>query len=333
MNTTDHLTTKVPIQDFQPKILYKDALFMIGSCFAEHISDKLERYKYQILSNPFGILYNPVSIARSFKRIAKLELYHPEELVQQDGLYHSMDHHGSYSGKSKDEVILKINSAIKLAHDHLKKCKIVFISPGTSRVFRYSQSESIVGNCHKIPQSYFTCENLSLKQCEQAFETTIEAIRHIAPEAHIVWTVSPVRHIRDGLVENQRSKAALILGIESILRHHTNTSYFPAYEMMMDELRDYRFYARDLIHPSPVAVDIIWEKFCHTYLDPAELTFHNSIEKVKRAMAHRMLHDDSEAVKSFARGQLKQIDQLAALLPDLNWQPERQYFFHFLELD
>ncbi len=333
MRTSDHLMTKVAIKDFQPKILYQDALFMAGSCFAEHISDKLERYKYDIVSNPFGILYNPVSIAKSFERIAHLAFYQSDELIQHDGLLHSMDHHGSYSGKNNDEVLLKINTAIQAAHDHLKKCKLVCISPGTSKIYRYKQTAAMVGNCHKIPQTSFTNENLSLKQCEDAFEKTVEAIRQLAPEAHVVWTVSPVRHIRDGLVENQRSKAALILGIETVIRHLQGTSYFPAYEMMMDELRDYRFYARDLIHPSPVAVDIIWDMYCHTYLDTVEMTYHHSIEKIKRAMEHRILHDDPEAVKAFARGQLKHIDQVSTLLPDLNWQKERQYFFQFLELD
>jgi len=333
MNTSDQLITKVPIPVFDPKIRYQDPLFLNGSCFTEHISDKLDRYKYDVLSNPFGILYNPVSLAISFDRIARLEFYDASELVLQDGLYHSMDHHGSYSGKNKSTVIENINTNLQRAHEHLRKSAVVCISPGTSKVYRYRTTSSIVGNCHKIPQASFTHEQLSLDQCTAAFEKIYTSIRQLSPDARIIWTVSPVRHIRDGLVENQRSKAALILGIEQTIRNHPEANYFPAYEILMDELRDYRYYARDLVHPSPVAVDIIWDIFRHAYLDPHECAYHGSIEKIKRAMEHRMLHDDREAMRTFARGQLKNIDSLASLLPDLNWQKERQYFFEMLDMD
>jgi hypothetical protein len=333
MKTADHLITSVHVPEFHPKISYADSILMAGSCFAEHISNKLERYKYNIVSNPFGILYNPVSLAVSFDRITRLQFYDAGELVQHDGLYHSMDHHGSFSGKDKEAVLEKINSTIQQAHEHLKKCKVICISPGTSKVYRYSVSSAIVGNCHKIPQSAFTYEQLTLLQCEAAFENICSSLQQLAPTAKIIWTVSPVRHLKDGHVENQRSKATLILAINNIIQHHPVSDYFPAYELMMDELRDYRYYARDLVHPSPVAVDIIWDAFCEGYLDPNDLAYHAPIEKIKRAMEHRFLHQDIESIRSFAQGQLNNIDQLARQLPDLNWQKERQYFFEFLEID
>lgn len=333
MKTADQLITQVHVPEFQPKIRYADPILMAGSCFAEHISSKLERYKYDIVSNPFGILYNPVSLAVSFDRIARLQFYEADELVPHDGLYHSMDHHGSFSGKDVDEVLAKINSTLEKVHTHLKKCTVVCISPGTSKVYRYTPSSSIVGNCHKIPQSAFTYEQLTQEQCETAFEKIYTTVMEFAPEVKIIWTVSPVRHLRDGLMENQRSKAALILGIANTIIRHPDTIYFPAYEIMMDELRDYRYFARDLIHPSPVAIDIIWDKFCEGYLDVQDTPLHAPIEKIKRAMEHRFLHDDQEAIRSFAQAQLSNIDQMVKLLPDLNWQKERQYFFEFLEPD
>lgn len=333
MDTAERLSTIVDIPDFHPKIRYSDSVFLAGSCFSEHISDKLERYKYDVLSNPFGILYNPVSLAISFDRIARLDYYHADELVRHDGLYHSMDHHGLYSGRNKEEVLEKINKSILHAHGHLQKSKIVCISPGTSKVYRYKETAAIVGNCHKIPQSVFTYESLSIQQCADAFEKILASAHKLAPEAHIIWTVSPVRHTRDGLVENQRSKSTLILSIQEVMHHHRSTNYFPAYEIMMDQLRDYRYYARDLIHPSSLAVDIIWDIFSDAYIDPQERTYHASIEKIKRAMEHRTLHDDTEAIRAFAQGQLKNIDQMSGMLPDLNWQKERQYFFQFLDID
>lgn len=333
MRTADQLITKVHVPEFHPKIRYTDHMLMAGSCFAEHISSKLERYKYDIVSNPFGILYNPVSLAVSFDRIARLQFYDAGELVQHDGLYHSMDHHGSFSGKDKDAVLEKINTTLQHAHEHLKKCKVVCISPGTSKVYRYDATSAIAGNCHKIPQTAFTYEQLTLQQCLTAFENIYSSLQQIASAARIIWTVSPVRHLRDGLAENQRSKATLILAISKILHDHSESVYFPAYEIMMDELRDYRYYSRDLVHPSPIAVDIIWESFCEGYLDAHELAYHAPIEKIKRAMEHRFLHQDIEAIRSFAQGQLSNIDQLAKLLPDLNWQRERHYFFQFLDQD
>ena len=333
MATTDHLTTYVTIPDFQPKIKYIDPVFMAGSCFSEHISDKLDRYKYDVVSNPFGILYNPSSLALSLDRIARLDFYDADELVLHDGLYHSMDHHGAFSGKNKGEVIAKINLSIQQANAHLKKSKVICISPGTAKVYRYLRTAAIAGNCHKIPQPHFTYETLTLSQCIEAFEHTLVSIGKLASAARIIWTVSPVRHTRDGLVENQRSKSTLILAIEEVIRNHPQSSYFPAYEIMMDQLRDYRYYARDLIHPSPVAVDIIWDIFCDAYIDPQERVHHAAIEKINRAMEHRALHDDPEAIRSFAKGQLKNIDQMASLLPELNWQKERQYFFQYLDND
>ncbi len=333
MSTLDQLITKVDMPAFDPKIQYHDQLAMFGSCFAEHISDKLGRYKYKVLSNPFGILYNPVSIARSIERIVHQQYYKADELVLHDGLFHSMDHHGLFSGENLETMLSKINTTMMLAHEQLKQTSFVFISPGTSRAYTYHPTGTIVGNCHKIPQSSFTYSQLSTSQCEEAFENIFASITQISPNAKIIWTVSPVRHIRDGLIENQRSKAALIVAIDQCIHRHPASSYFPAYEIMLDQLRDYRYFARDLVHPSEVAIDIIWDLFSETFLQAEERNFHAPIEKIKKAMEHRFLHDHKENIKSFARGQLKNIDQIASLLPDLNWQEERQYFFHCIEPD
>lgn len=333
MRTTDNLITRVSVPEPHIKIHYRDKLFMAGSCFAEHISDKLERYKYDVLSNPFGILYNPVSLAHSFDRITRLDLYTADELEHQHGLYHSMDHHGMFSGKDKDVVLDQINLTLQHAHDHLKKSAFVCISPGTSNVYRFSKTGAIVGNCHKIPQSAFTRERLSAAQCIEAFEKSCLAIRHLSPDATILWTVSPVRHLRDGMIENQRSKATLILAIDCMMEIEKGMLYFPAYEIMMDELRDYRYYARDLIHPSPLAVDILWDVFSMTYLDAKEREFHAPIQKITKSMEHRFLHDDPPARRAFASGQLTNIENLSIQLPGLEWHTERQYFSDMLKID
>ncbi len=304
-----------------------------GSCFAEHIHHKLLRYKYKVYGNPFGILFNPASIARSFERIAKKEYFHADELVQADGLYHSMDHHGSFSAPDKEAVLTNINNQIDQAAEHLSKSRFLFVSLGTTRVYRYKSTGLVAGNCHKIPQVHFEEESLSVDQCINELSRIYQHVKAISPTASLIWTVSPVRYLKEGLISNQRSKSTLIVAIDQFLKEHTDTSYFEAYEIMIDQLRDYRYYAKDLVHPSEVAIDIIWEHFTQTYIDPQEHTHHPSIEKVRRAMEHRFLHENTKSEKVFAEAQLKIIHQLEAIFPEMNWKEERQYFFHLIEPD
>ena len=312
---------------------FNDTLFMTGSCFAEHISRKLSRYKYNVRSNPFGILYNPAAMAYALERIYKQQFYQPDELVLQEGLYHSMDHHGSFSSMQKDAVVEKINAEMENTGSHLQNTRLAFISPGTSKVYVYQPTGRIVGNNHKIPSSSFTTKNLSVDECLTAFHSIRESLLHIAPSIKFVWTVSPVRHVRDGMVENQLSKATLILAIHKLLAQFPEDNYFPAYEIMMDQLRDYRYYARDMIHPSELAIDIIWDIFSETYMDPGERDHLQSIEKIKKAMEHRFLHDHQEGIKAFAEAQLRIIDHLSTLYPEMDWKEERQYFFQLIEPD
>jgi hypothetical protein len=326
----DELMTLVRPLDFRPKITFRDRVTLVGSCFAEHISQKLLRYKYNVLSNPFGILYNPVSIAVTFERILKREWYHADELIFHDGLYHSMDHHGSFSGKDPEKVIQSINSEMESARQHLEKSLFVFVSLGSAKVYRYKKTAGIAGNCHKIPQTDFESFRLTLQECISATERTQKAIHQISPNAQIIWTISPVRHLRDGLEENQLSKSTLLLAMDHQLKSNQN-SYFPAYEFMIDQLRDYRYYARDLTHPSSLAIDLIWEKFVDTYIDPHETEIHRMIEKVHRAMEHRILQENPDSIRLFARKQLDHIEHLAGLHPDLDWKEEREYFSQLIE--
>lgn len=333
MTSFDPFFTPVTIEPFSPKISYRDHVLMVGSCFAEHIDRKLIRYKYVVCGNPSGILYNPVSIARMFQRMEEKKDYTPDELVVHDGLYHSMDHHGSFSGVDAKAVIEKINASLHQSREHLEKSGFVFVSLGTSLVHRYRKSGKIAGNNHKIPSSDFETESLTVESCITELEKIYQAIKTISPKAILVWTVSPIRHTKDGLVANQKSKSVMLVAIHEFISSHTDAYYFPAYEIMMDQLRDYRFYARDMIHPSDHAIDIIWEFFAKTYLDPKEAEQHGAMEKVRKAMEHRILHDHQASTKAFAEGQLRNIDYLATVFPDLDWKEERHYFFQMIEPD
>ncbi len=328
-----NLITIVNPEEFRPKITYRDAISMVGSCFAEHITDKLVRYKYDVLSNPFGILFNPISIARSFERIANKQFYREEEIVTHDGLFHSMDHHGSCSGVDKGKVLHTINTSLEKACHHLTRSKFVFISLGSAKVYRFKKTGAVAGNCHKLPKDAFESFRMTLSECETALERITQSIKHLAPSTHIIWTVSPVRHLRDGIKENLLSKSTLLLAIDQHLKNQKHDGYFPAYEIMMDQLRDYRFYARDLVHPSPLAIDIIWDSFAEAHLETHSKETHQQIEKIHRAMEHRFIQDDQEAIKSFAEKQLKNIEHVSSLYPDMNWKEERQYFFQLTEPD
>lgn len=318
--------TPVVLSETEKRIAYTDLICMIGSCFSENIASRLQRNEYQVISNPFGILYNPFSIAGCLRRIISKELYVKEELLHHQSMYHSPDHHGSYSGKDPETVIAKINTALLAAHDHLRRCQYVFISPGTTIVYRHKASGKIVGNCHKIPQSAFASEKLNFEACHALFDEMIQMLTTFAPDASICFTVSPVRHIRDGLTVNSRSKACLLLTIEEVMMKHAHVSYFPAFELMMDQLRDYRYYDQDMIHPSAEAVGILWDSFCAVYIDKNDQLVHQRIEKIKRAAAHRFLHDDQEAVRVFAQKQLQQIEALQTEFPFLQLAAEKKYF-------
>ena len=333
MTTIDHLSTRVEIPHYHPKITYRDQLMITGSCFAEHMEKKLTRYKYRVLCNPFGILFNPAAIAKSFGRIENKQHYTSDELVEHDGLYHSMDHHGSFSGVNADKTLKEINDGIDTANQFLRTCNYVFISLGTSNVYRYKASGEIAGNNHKIPLTQFEPEVMSVEDCVAELESIYTSIKKLSPVAKVIWTVSPVRHTRDGLVESARSKARLILAVEKIISVHPDTNYFPAYEIMMDQLRDYRFYASDLIHPTDIAVDIIWDILREKYFDPNELEHHTAIEKIMKAREHRILHDNKSSIRAFAEGQLRNIDHLATLFPELDLKEARQYFFNLIEPD
>lgn len=333
METLTHLMTKLNIPRYHPGISYNDHILMTGSCFAEHMEHKLSWYKYQVYGNPFGILYNPESIAHSFERIINLTYYTSDELVQHDDLYHSMDHHGSFSGPDQTEVLKKINETLHESHAFIQKTEFAFISLGTSRVYAFKPTGRIAGNNHKIPSSQFEARHMSVTDTKDCLQRIYDALKQANPAVHIIWTISPVRHLKDGLIENQRSKAVLILAVEQFIQNHPDTQYFPAYEIMVDQLRDYRFYARDMVHPSDIAIDIIWETLAVLYLDPHGNEHHAAIDKVRKAAAHRMLHDNPTAITAFARAQLKSIDHLAALYPEMDWKEERQYFFQLIEPD
>ena len=252
------LQTIVDIKPSEWKIGYEDKILMLGSCFSDEIGAQMQQRYLQVTCNPFGTLYNPLSIAQAINYQSPTT-NDQLPLVHHGGLWHSMAHHGSFSRASKEEAEQAVRASIQTMQRALQEASVVIVTFGTAWV--YEMNGEIVGNCHKLPESCFTRRRLSVEEIVAAWKPILEKYS----DKHWLFTVSPIRHIKDGLHENEISKATLLLALEVISRQHSAISYFPSYEIVLDELRDYRFYADDLVHPSSLAVNYIWERFVDTF--------------------------------------------------------------------
>ena len=254
------LQTIVDIAPSNWKIGYEDRILMLGSCFSDEIGEQMKQRYLNVTCNPFGTLYNPLSIAQA------LTMTDIPELVEHEGLYHAMSHHGSFSRAGQHEAEQAIRASIETMQQALQEATVIIVTFGTAWV--YEKDGKIVGNCHKLPENCFTRRRLSVEEIVAAWRPILDRY----PDKHWLFTVSPIRHIRDGLHENQLSKATLLQAVEQLVLHSypspATRRYFPSYEIMLDELRDYRFYADDLVHPSSLAVNYIWERFVDTYCTP-----------------------------------------------------------------
>ena len=274
------LQTIVDIAPSNQKIGYEDSILMIGSCFADSIGEQMVQRNLRVTCNPFGTLYNPLSIAQA------LTMTDMPELIEHDGLWHSMAHHGSFSRADKDEAEQVIRASIETKQKALREATVVIVTFGTSWVYEW-KGERVVGNCHKLPETNFTSRRLTAEEIVAAWKPLLERYS----DKHWVFTVSPIRHIKDGLHENQLSKATLLQAVEKLTGEAGLTAdYFASFEIMLDELRDYRFYADDLVHPSSLAVNYIWERFVDTFCTPQTKNEMNIQHKRWQFEHHRPLH-------------------------------------------
>ncbi|MBP6659702.1 MAG: GSCFA domain-containing protein [Chitinophagales bacterium] len=306
-------STKITITPSSNLISHQHNLWLIGSCFTENIGDLLKEYQFQTYQNSHGIIYNPISIFNAIDEVSSLKIYIENDLLKQNELYVSLNHHGKFSGLDKNAVLAEINVEIEKANTHFKKSDFVVITLGTSFVYEYADSKKIVANCHKIPNTKFTKRLLKIEEIVATFDSIQSSLK----EKKIIFTVSPVRHWRDGAVENQRSKSILIESIHQIIEQHSNCFYFPAYEIMMDELRDYRFYEKDMLHPNSVAVEYIWQRFSETYFSAFTQTLNQQIAKINLLLQHRIKHENTNEQKQFEALVKKSIEKFKEENPDL----------------
>ncbi len=312
------------ISDFS--ISYKHKILALGSCFVENIGERLKSLKYNIDINPFGIQYNPASIAIGIQRLLSGNLYHEDELFEYNGLWHSFDHHGNFSSLNRSDTLSQINTSLENSMQMLSKTNILFITLGTAWIYIQKENGNTVNNCHKVPQKEFVRKRLDTDEVYNLLIKSLSALIDFNSDIQIIITVSPVRHLKDGFIENQLSKATLLLAIEKLKNSLNNIFYFPSYELMMDDLRDYRFYAADMTHPNHFAIEYIWKKFETTFLLESEKQIRKEIEKIHQAIGHKILNPNSEAAKSFAESMLQKINTLANKLPDLDFSNERLHF-------
>ena len=294
------LQTKVSIKQATKSCIdYQSKILMLGSCFSDNIGNKLNYFKFQTSQNPFGILFHPVAIENLVTNAINQKKYTEEDLIYHNEIWHSFDAHSSLSSLDKNEIINHLNSAITSTNKKLEEASHIVITLGTSWVYRHIESDKIVANCHKIPQKKFLKELLSIDEITEILASLIALIKSVNKNVSILFTVSPVRHLKDGFIENTQSKSHLITAIHQIIDERKSTYYFPSYEIMMDELRDYRFYNEDMIHPNKTAINYIWERFVSTWFSEDSKPTMATIDTIQKGILHRPFNENSEAHLKF----------------------------------
>lgn len=298
-------------------------ILLIGSCFAEEIGKCLQRDKFPCDVNPFGVLYNPYSICLALDKLMSGEMYQSKDLFQNGGLWHSWMHHSSFSRKDSDECLSVINSRLKEASGFLKEASLLIITLGSNRCFRSKVTGEVVGNCHKVPEKNFEVVDLNAEEIFHLFSKKLSTLQKYNPGLRIIFTVSPIRYLKYGMHESMLGKSNLLMGVDMLQKSFCNmVSYFPSFEIMMDDLRDYRFYAEDMLHPSGLAVDYIYQCFEKCYFDSMACSFLEEWRGVEKALNHRPFNPVSESYRMFVENTRKKILQLKEKYPTISVDKE-----------
>ena len=315
--------TPVPIDLIYNKVSHATKTVMLGSCFAENIGERLQNAKFSVDLNPFGILYNPLSVEKAVHILLEKGLFKASDLIEHAGSWHSFMHHSRFSANNADDCLLQINERIADSAIKLLEADYLFITFGTAWVYELQETGEVVSNCHKLPASNFMRRRLSVNEIVEKYTLLIKKLQELSPKLQIVFTVSPIRHWKDGAHENSLSKSTLMLAIDALEKQFENVSYFPAYELMMDDLRDYRFYAEDMLHPNKLAVDYIWERFSDAFFTDETKQTASQMGKLMRALAHRPFNTDGAEYKSFCKKQLDKIKNFEKQYPEINFQEDK----------
>lgn len=322
--------TEIDINPFHQKINHQKSILFIGSCFSNNIGNKLIPLKFPVLINPFGVVYNPISVKVSLEILMAKDLFGEQDLQYHNDQWFSFYHHSSFSNHSKEACLQSINSEIENSSTHLKSAKFLFITFGTAWVYEKHETGNVVSNCHKLPTKEFNRRLLFVEQIVNEYTIFIEQIQKFNPDLNIIFTVSPIRHWKDGAIENQKSKSILNVAIHQLCDEFECCSYFPSYELIMDDLRDYRFYEKDLLHLSESAVEYIWEKFQGTFFSPETIQLNKQVHKIALAKQHRAFNQDGQLFQEFLKKQLEDIRKISAKQKNIDFSSEINYFTSLL---
>lgn len=294
------LQTIIPLKKQERNLIdYNSKLLLLGSCFSENIGDKFEYFKFQSVSNPLGILFHPKAIETLVVRAVEKKYYTTKDLFFYNEQWHCYDAHSKCSATSKEDLLNTLNTGLESTYTQLSEASHIIITLGTAWVYNVIESGKTVANCHKVPQKQFNKRLLSVNESLQSLQSIIGAIQQINKTASVIFTVSPVRHIKDGFVENARSKAHLLSAIHQVVEQHDYCFYFPSYEIMLDELREYRFYNTDMLHPNETAIQYIWEKFKLVWLSEDSTVIMKQVETIQNGLSHRPFNKSAIAHKVF----------------------------------
>ncbi|MGS2762128.1 GSCFA domain-containing protein [Sinomicrobium sp. M5D2P9] len=311
------LQTQIPVSPGNNRISYDSRLLLLGSCFVENMGSKLDYYKFPCLQNPLGILFHPAAIENFTAKVRDGEKYTADAVFEHNGRWHCFDAHSDRSDVSSESVLSGINRAIDDTREYLESATHAIVTLGTAWGYRFNDTGKLVANCHKVPQHRFTKELAPVEEVEKNIVRIRENIRAVNPDIHFIFTISPVRHLKDGFVENQRSKAHLITALHRVAEEGT---YFPSYEIMMDELRDYRFYAEDMLHPSQTAIEYIWEKFTSSRISPEAIPVMKEVDSIQRGLAHKPFAPESEEHQKFLKSLRGKISGVQAKVPHIRFE-------------
>lgn len=292
------LQTQIPLAPEEPQIDYQSRILLLGSCFAENIGAKLAYYKFEILQNPFGILYHPGAVENLISRAVQNELYTESEVFHRDERWHCFDTHSDLSDPVKENLLRRLNELLEETLDQIRKSTHIMITLGTAWAYRHLEKDILVANCHKVPQKEFSKTLFSAQMISERLKNIVHAISTVNRDTKVIFTVSPVRHLKDGFIENQRSKAHLVTGLHEMLKEQ-EAAYFPAFELMLDELRDYRFYGADMVHPNAVAIAYIWERFAAVWISEEAVPVMEEVADIQKGLQHRPFHEHSEQHQKF----------------------------------
>jgi len=318
-----NLKTEIKLPKYSFDISHGDKIISFGSCFSENIGEKLIDNKFDVCINPFGILFNPISVSKAINDCVSKKDFSEKDLNSNEELFFSFNHHSKFSGLDKNDVLERINNSIDKAHTYLHNSSVLIITIGTAWIYRKKSTNEVVANCYKLQQNEFDKELLSINKVVKDLNESFKLIREINPTINIITTISPVRHWKDGEVENQQSKATLHLALKEINESNEKNHYFPSYEIMMDELRDYRFYAKDMLHPSEIAIDYIWEKFSSSLFTKETQDLNSKIIQITQAVNHKPFNSESENHKKFQQNILNKIQEIEKDHPTIDFTEEK----------